>query len=182
MGQDCPSDRLWLPPFFDLSSQLFSLSWLHSALPEGEELSIMSWGSTSPQERKADETEPQPAGWKEMLPTSQEDAEGRRDPLSSYPVTVACCHQALSPTPLAGPTSCPHSLGTLLPPGEKSLKEFELYTAEYIRADEPKQEKTGGVSPLSGKIQPVTGELMPRVREGLGEGDLDTIREAQRSE
>lgn len=64
------------------------------------------------------------------------------------------------------------------------MKEFELYIAEYVGADESKQQKAEGISPLSGKIQPLTGELMPRVREGMGvrRGDVDPAREAQRSD
>lgn len=64
------------------------------------------------------------------------------------------------------------------------MKEFELYSAEYLGADESKQQKTGGIAALLGKIQPLIGELRPRVRLGLEvrRGDLDTPGETQRSE
>ena len=80
---------------------------------------------------------------------------GRRNTPPLHPVAVTPRHQPLSPTPLAAPRTSP---GTLLPPGQESMKECEQYNTEYLRTNESKQQNTGGISPLSGKIQPLPGE------------------------
>lgn len=122
-----------------------------------------SWGCSSPRKRKAEEAESQPFREKELLPRVHEDAGDRK---------------GITPITSASPLSFS---GILLLPEEKSMKEFEASHADYLGKDESKKKK-GGISPLSEKIQPFSGELRPRERVGLGASkrDLDTARETEK--